>query len=92
MTEINGDGDLEMTNGNIFLTSVFFQVVLEAGDILVVNTNWWFHETKVFFFRYAKVLHTIQCLDLTLKGYIFNKYKFAAPGASQNFVRTNPGI
>ena len=53
MTEINGDGDLEMTNGNIFLTNVFFQVVLEAGDILVVNTNWWFHETKVFFFRYA---------------------------------------
>ena len=50
MTEINGDGDLEMTNGNIFLTSVFFQVVLESGDILVVNTNWWFHETKVFFF------------------------------------------
>ena len=50
VTEINDDGDLEMTNGNIFLTSVFFQVVLEAGDILVVNTNWWFHETKVFFF------------------------------------------
>ena len=21
--------------------------MLEAGDILVVNTNWWFHETKV---------------------------------------------
>ena len=49
VTEINDDGDLEMTDGNIFLTSVFFQVVLEAGDILVVNTNWWFHETKVFF-------------------------------------------
>ena len=23
------------------------QVVLNPGDILVVNTNWWFHETKV---------------------------------------------
>jgi len=22
-------------------------VVLNPGDILVVNTNWWFHETKV---------------------------------------------
>ena len=23
------------------------QVTLDPGDILVVNTNWWFHQTKV---------------------------------------------